>query len=302
MDNNLKISLTALCDRGYVREVNEDSCLICQTQLPREGVSLPVTAYRPLEPDGTFLVVADGMGGAAAGDVASQMTVSLIAQQLPSLQGEECAQDWVGSVRDTIARIDTILKQHPIDHPETTGMGTTLVLAWIHGDKAHIAWCGDSRCYLFRPGEGLRQVTNDHSYVQELIDKGQLSPDEALSHPESNVITRCLGDTDIPSQADTTTIDLQPNDLLLLCSDGLCGYCTDDEISRIVRSHYTDIGAMCQALFDAALATGGYDNITIALASLISADAQKPTLPRSSLFGRMKQMVSHCFHTLFCCP
>ena len=278
----MKISLTALCDRGYEREVNEDSCLVCQTQLPRDGASLPPTAYRPLEPDGTLLVVADGMGGAAAGDVASQMTVSLLAQQLPSLPSD---------LRDSIAHIDTILKQHPIDHPETTGMGTTLVLAWILGDKAHIAWCGDSRCYLFRPGEGLRRVTNDHSYVQELIDKGQLSPDEALSHPESNVITRCMGDTDTPSQADTTTIDLQPNDLLLLCSDGLCGYCTDDEISRIVRSHYTDIGAMCQALLDAAHATGGYDNITIALASLISDDAKKPTLPATSFFGRIKQML-----------
>ena len=289
MDNNLKIALTALCDRGREREVNEDSCLVCQDVsqidrsviLPRDGERMPSAAYHPLGPDGSLLVVADGMGGAAAGDVASQLTVS----HLSSLVSDP------ESLSQVIAQIDTILKEHAIEHPETTGMGTTLVLAWVVGSKAHIAWVGDSRCYLFRPEEGLRRVTNDHSYVQELIDSGQLSPDEALSHPESNIITRCLGDTDIPSHADTTTVDLQPNDLLLLCSDGLCGYCTDDEISRIIRNNYTDISGMSQKLLDAALATGGYDNITIALASLIPASAKKPVLPSHSFFDWFRRLL-----------
>lgn len=285
----MRMSLTALCDKGLEREVNEDSCLVCQDVsqkehsviLPRDGDRLPSAAYHPLGTDGALLVVADGMGGAAAGDIASQLTVS----HLLSLVSDPA------SLPQVIAQIDGILKEHAIEHPETTGMGTTLVLAWLMGNKAHIAWVGDSRCYLFRPEEGLRRVTNDHSYIQELIDKGQLSPDEALSHPKSNIITRCLGDTDIPSQADATTVDLQPNDLLLLCSDGLCGYCTDDEISRIIRNNYTDISSMSHKLLDAALATGGYDNITIALASVISDDAQKPVLPSRTFFDRFRRLL-----------
>ena len=170
------------------------------------------------------------------------------------------------------------------------GMGTTIVISWIWDNKAFVAWCGDSRCYRYRPTEGLRCLSHDHSYVQELVDAGSITATEAFHHPDSNLITRGLGDFDLKDIADIVVTDLQPNDLLILCSDGLCGYCTDDEIASVLHEKFVDIDAICEELLNLSLAAGGYDNIAIVIASVIDDNANMPV---TSLVQRVVNKLLH---------
>jgi len=286
----MNITLTAITDRGLEREINEDSFTLC----PHVGQSEWFTPDNPAPPDlhsnatdGALVVVADGMGGAAAGDVASQKTVEIITRLFTdNASSINSAAQRETFLTEAIATIDEELKQHAIDHFETAGMGTTVVMVWMDVASATVAWCGDSRCYFYRPDEILRRVSHDHSYVQQLVDSGLIKPDEAITHPESNIITRCLGDTDTAAQPDTTSLHLQEGDLLLLCSDGLCGYVTDKAIESIVQSHYPDINAIRNALLQAAIDTGGYDNITIALALVGEGVPQRHPSFFNRLFNR----------------
>jgi len=143
-------------------------------------------------------------------------------------------------------------------------MGTTLVMAWLMDRKAYICWCGDSRCYVFNPAVGLTRLTKDHSLVQQLVDKGELAPEEAHKHPMSNIITQCLGNTATRISPDTRVYQMAHNDVLLLCTDGLCGLCTDDEIMQVMAAN-DDIVAMKSQLIEQALKAGGYDNVTVAI-------------------------------------
>ena len=165
-----------------------------------------------------------------------------------------------------------------IEIPDTSGMGTTLVLCWIIGGKAYVAWCGDSRCYIYNPKNGLTQITKDHSYVQEMVDKGELRAEDAFMHPDGNIITKGLGDFDVDESSvpDIITIRVKSNDLLLLCSDGLCGFCKKAEIENVLDQNYTEIHRCGDELLQIALDAGGYDNITIALASVIADNEIQP--------------------------
>jgi serine/threonine protein phosphatase PrpC len=147
-------------------------------------------------------------------------------------------------------------------------MGTTIVMAWILGDKAYVCWCGDSRCYVLNKQHGLIQLSKDHSYVQELVDKGELSPELMHDHPLSNVITRCLGDVDNRANPETRIYQLHNGDIIMLCSDGLCGICHDDEILDTMIKFHEDPMECKNELISAALSAGGYDNVTIALANI----------------------------------
>ena len=280
------IALTAVTDRGLEREVNEDAFALCPDLQKSEWLidrQSPLSAQVTPSEAGTLIAIADGMGGAAAGDVASQKAVESLSRQFQSSASPIQPAEREAFLKASIATIDEELKQHAIDHFETAGMGTTIVVAWMNAETVTLAWCGDSRCYLYRPSDGLSRLTHDHSYVQQLVDQGELHPDEAITHPDSNVITRCLGDTDTATHPDTTSLALEEGDMLLLCTDGLCGYINDKAIGDIVQRHYPDTEATREALLRAALAAGGYDNITIALALLSNSVNQR----QPSFLGRL---------------
>lgn len=248
-----------LSDVGQVRQINEDSLLTLEVGRVHRSIGTPLGLY----------VVADGMGGHSAGDVASGLAVNTVAQHavdtlLPSeLDEQDHAFDVHAWLREAAALANkTVHEQRQL---AGTNMGTTLVMAFIIAGRAHLANIGDSRAYLINQA-GLRQLTVDHSLVQRLIDTKQLTVEEARTHPQRNVIYKNLGDR-ATVEPDITQVDLQPGDQLLLCTDGLCGYVEDRAILDIIRSAASPQAA-CRQLIDAANANGGPDNITAIIVQL----------------------------------
>ena len=230
-----------------------------------------------LSDKGALLVVCDGMGGMNAGEVASAIAVATIkewfaAERLTDkiLESSTTIQRYIV---DAIQAADAAIKNDGKDNPEHEGMGSTIVLAWLLGQKVYIGWCGDSRAYRFNSKLGLVRLSHDHSYVQELVDAGKLTEDLAFDHPNNNIITRSLGDTRGKAQPDTKVYDLCNEDIILLCSDGLCGCLRDREIEDVIKQHQTSMQECRDALWDADEAAGWHDNVTIALAQVISGGA-----------------------------
>lgn len=272
----MKICLKALTHVGKVRANNEDTFLVCPDLETFDWT--PTSGYIPLGKSGSLVIVADGMGGAKAGEVASSLAVDTIRRfvaehplPLDGTDAEKC--DYLAS---SVSQAASVLMERVESDPETIGMGTTVVLLWLVGGKAHFAWCGDSRGYVFHPDRGLRPLTKDHSYVQELVDQGKIRPEEAFGHPEGNLITKGLGDIDADATADCLTVDVTEGDVFLLCSDGLCGYCRDALIEDILYARLGDMDSCRDALLEAALQAGGEDNITIALLATLPDKVSKP--------------------------
>lgn len=283
----MKVSLVSQSHEGYVRKNNEDMVAVCpdlQTLSWTDSES-----FLPLGPAGALAIVADGMGGANAGEVASNIAVARFKEDfskkvlpLDSTDEEKCA-----FLRETIASANKDINDRVENDPDTIGMGTTLVVLWLQNEKAHIAWCGDCRCYWFSQTSGLKPLTKDHSYVQSLVDKGELKPEQVFGHPDSNLITRGIGDLDTDSTADSLTVQVLENGIFLLCSDGLCGYCNDNTIENIIRKNKNNCYVCKQKLLDAALEAGGYDNISLVL---LSAIIESNSLKSSRLFNKIKQL------------
>lgn len=267
---NVNIQVAASTDVGLVRQNNEDNFIICPDLSNPNWEQQESNGSIALGEYGTLLVVADGMGGANAGEVASAIAIDTVRQ----LFVEDAIKESVKSdasickfLRDVVQTADKNILQHSKNDSNTRGMGTTIVMAWILGTKAYVAWCGDSRCYLFNQKVGYSRLSNDHSYVQELVDKGELEPEMAFDHPYSNIITRCLGDTQSQAEPDVRIQQLKDGDIIMLCSDGLCGYCRDEQISEVVMGS-EDMQECRNKLISAALAAGGYDNVTVACAKV----------------------------------
>ena len=274
----MRIKLTALSDVGKLRTNNEDAFAICPNLSISNWEQEKMEVYLPIESDGSLLIVADGMGGPDAGEVASHVAIELIkssftAHIISSYTNEDEREDFLKKV---IADANTAICNSVIDKPEAMGMGTTIVLCWIFNDVAHIAWCGDSRCYVYNPKNGLKPLTKDHSYVQELVDRGEITVKQAFTHPENHVITKGLGDLDVSAEPDIITYPVVPNDLFILCSDGLCGLCRDKSMERVLDQYYKDVDQCKKELLNLALDAGGDDNICIALASVIEDNKECP--------------------------
>lgn len=277
----MKIKIAAITDTGKERTNNEDAFIICPDLSKQVWTLNETPTYIQLNEYGAILVVADGMGGTNAGEVASSIAVESIRESfsrdnIELVISNNTIEDFL---RNCIIEADELINKRISNDPETAGMGTTIVVCWIFKSTAHIAWCGDSRCYVYNAFNGLKQLSKDHSLVQELIDNGEITEKEAFTHPDNNVITRGLGDVNTYSQPDITSYPINPNDIILLCSDGLCGYNTNKEIEHILNTNSTDIINCRQELLKLALDTGGYDNICIALASLISNQQSVPQVP-----------------------
>ena len=277
-----KIKIVATTDVGKERLNNEDAFIFCPDISKQDWTGHEATSYIPLSENGAVMVIADGMGGANAGEVAAAIATNTIKdfftnENVAHLRADN--KSIPAFLTSCIEKVDKAIIQKTYDNPDTLGMGTTIVVCWVLGQKAYIAWCGDSRCYLYHPQNGLKQLTKDHSLVQEMIDKGEITEQEAFTHPDSSIITRSLGDTNSLTTPDVVDYDIKPGDTILLCSDGLCGYCTDRQIEAVCARYFSDVTQCCDELLKCALDTGGYDNICIVLASFIADDQVAPTLP-----------------------
>jgi len=221
-----------------------------------------------------LFVVADGMGGHAGGDVASAIAVKRIAE---TDQSYPSAADAEFALRKALLAANTLLAETVFEHGELTGMGTTVSGILRVGDKVALAHIGDSRVYLFRDGE-LRQITNDHTFVQRLVDSGRITPEEAAVHPRRSVLMRVLGDVDAAPEVDTAIFDTQPGDRWLLCSDGLSSYVSDDKMSAIL-STVPFAHTAAERLVKESLDAGAPDNVTVVLVDVDDTDDSSSNPP-----------------------
>lgn len=310
-----KIRLAAGTDVGLIRKNNEDNFVVNGNLKENDWIIPKSSEQISLGKFGCLLVVADGMGGTNAGEVASSIAIETIQEKFSSEELEKLLGDKIDTLSedvirkfmsDTIKAADlNIINRSKLDS-STQGMGTTVVMLWLLNEMAYVSWCGDSRCYLFNAEYGISRLSKDHSYVQELVDDGKLDPENAFDHPYSNIITRCLGDQENRAIPDFRSCQLSNDDVFLLCSDGLCGLCRDEEIMQIMTEHKDSVTACKNALIDAALSAGGYDNVTVALCQIEtekmpeSADLSHTVLPRKKkhtenfFFGLLLLLVGLC--------
>ena len=215
-----------------------------------------------------LFAVADGMGGAQAGEVASGLAAAVLNEAAP---GEGVVERGEERVASLIQEANRRVFQRSSEDESTSGMGTTMTVALVDGDTIAFGHVGDSRAYRVRGGE-LEQLTDDHSLVGELVRSGRLSDEEAESHPQRSVITRALG-TEPEVDVDTFTVEAKPDDLYLLCSDGLTDMVSPRQLQPLLVEHAGDLEAAARALVDAANAGGGEDNITVVLFQIAAAAA-----------------------------
>jgi PPM family protein phosphatase len=249
----MKVLCEARSDVGRKRRGNEDSLF--------------------LNPDQHLYVVADGMGGHAAGEVASRVAVDAI-NEFVTLTGGNEEITWPFGLDETISydgnRLKTAIRyanrkvlEATKEKSEYEGMATTVAAVLVDGDSANLGHVGDSRIYLMRNGT-ISQLTTDHSWVNEQIVGGMISPEQARSHPLRNVVTRALGGkSDL--QVEMQVHKIEPGDVLLLCSDGLTTMMPDEEIARVVSEANGDVETAARELVAAANAKGGEDNITVVM-------------------------------------
>ncbi|HET7856392.1 MAG TPA: Stp1/IreP family PP2C-type Ser/Thr phosphatase [Gaiellaceae bacterium] len=234
---------TALSHPGRKRRRNEDAW-VCQP---------PIFA------------VADGMGGARGGEIASRLAAAALRENDTAASGEE-------RVIELIQEANRRVYERSSEDSDASGMGTTITVALVEDGGVTIGHVGDSRAYLIRE-RTLEQLTDDHSLVAELVRSGRLSPEEAETHPQRSVITRALG-TDPDVDVDTLSVDAQPGDLFLICSDGLTSMVGDDTILDIVERNHTDLQAAAKELVNTANKSGGEDNITVVFFEIAEEGAQ----------------------------
>jgi protein phosphatase len=211
-----------------------------------------------------LFAVADGMGGAQAGEVASKLAAAALEDTDPGgLSGSE-------RVTSLIQEANRRVYERSNADPSASGMGTTMTVALVEGSIVTFGHVGDSRAYLLRDGS-LEQLTEDHSLVNELLKSGKLSPEEAETHPQRSVITRAVG-TDPDVDVESFTVDAHEGDVFLICSDGLTDMVADEEIFGVLDRHHDDLDRATKALVSAANRGGGVDNITV-VAFVIAADS-----------------------------
>lgn len=286
----MNIKISAITDTGTERTNNEDSVIVCSSLENQLWEESEEKKYVPLGKYGVLLVVADGMGGASAGEVASSIAINTIKDFFTKerLSSEPITEDLAHKfLKESIKISNEAIIDHVITDLDSIGLGTTIVITWIIADKAYIAWCGDSRCYSYNQDCGIKRLTKDHSYVQELIDKGEISEKQAFYHPDCNIITKCLGDVDALSEPDCTSYSIKDGDILLSCTDGLCGYCDDKSIENVLLNNFEDLPLCRDNLLNLALKAGGHDNITIALCATLPDNQENPLVSISTKIKRV---------------
>lgn len=239
--------IVAKTDKGNVRDSNQDAYAVGEFS---DGV--------------VWSVVCDGMGGAAGGNIASALAVKVISDKINASYRDQMRDPSIKNMLDsalTAANIEVY--DFAEAQPELRGMGTTVVCAIVRDNQAYIAHAGDSRAYVINNGN-IKQITTDHSMVQDLLSSGRITAEEAEHHPNKNIITRAVG-VDKSIKIDFEQIDLNDNDTLMLCTDGLSNYVSNEEITELMSDgkHY----AFADRLVQKANSNGGGDNITVVIIS-----------------------------------
>jgi PPM family protein phosphatase len=273
----IRVKLFARTDVGQIREHNEDNFLVADLTKRARGL-LEGNRQATLGRHGSLFAVCDGMGGAAAGEIASQLAVDILYERMIDglsddhpLQRDELARRLVRAIEAAGLRI---FQEAKLDRSRR-GMGTTVTAAALVDDHLFFAQVGDSRGYLLREGN-LVQLTRDQSLVNQLIEAGQLTEEEAETFEHNNIILQALGTADTV-QVDLTFCELRKGDVVMLCSDGLSGMVRFDEIREVLRTTPEPIDA-CKQLTERANQAGGHDNITVIVAQF-DGDGLKPLTP-----------------------
>lgn len=246
------IKAFCITDVGQNRSMNQDFVFASESSVG----NLP-----------NLFVVADGMGGHRAGDTASRYTVETILESIRSSK----EKNPIKIIRSAIEEANRIVLKKASENESLAGMGTTVVVATIIGHYIYVANVGDSRLYLIR--DDIRQITKDHSLVEEMVRSGKLNREEAKHHPNKNVITRAVG-VEKEVMIDFFDLRLRKGDMVLLCSDGLSNMLEDEEIRQIVKSG-GDVEERARKLITAANQNGGKDNISVVLVEPLSSEVKK---------------------------
>jgi len=260
-----RIRVFGKTDLGRVREHNEDRFLVADLSR-RQASLLPNVREHEVGEHGSLLVVADGMGGAAAGEIASEMaTDTIYAHMLKEWRAEPAptAQRFAYRLREAVEAANSHIHSYATAHPEMRGMGTTTTAVGVLGDHVFLTQVGDSRAYLIRDGIAY-QLTKDQSLMQRLVEAGELTEEEAAQSERRNIILQALG-PDPKVKVDLTHQELRQGDVLVLCSDGLTGPVKKEEIGAIAGRE-RDLQAACDRLIALANERGGPDNITVIIA------------------------------------
>jgi len=264
-NKSIRVEVFAKTDLGRTRDHNEDRFLVAD--LTRKTASLqPDVRQHTIGPRGTLLVVADGMGGAAAGELASEMAANTIYEHLVktwNAEHEVTPQRFAYRLKEAVEVANASIHAHAKAHPEVRGMGTTTTAAGLLNDHLYLTQVGDSRAYLIR-GREAHQITKDQSLMQRLVEAGELTEEEAAQSERRNIILQALG-PDAKVKVDLTYQEVRRGDVLVLCSDGLSGQVKKDEIAKIVLES-RDLSAACDKLVALANERGGPDNITVVVA------------------------------------
>ncbi len=272
----IRVEVFAKTDRGRTREHNEDHFLVADLGAPNATLPPPAAARtQDVGARGSLLVVADGMGGAAAGELASQMATDAIFRHLVRTWRSEpdaAPQRFAYRLKEAVEAANQELHAYASAHPDVRGMGTTATAVGLLNDCCFLTQVGDSRAYLVRNGRAV-QLTKDQSLMQRLIDAGELTEEEAARNERRNIILQALG-PDPSITVDLTYQELRRGDVLVLCSDGLSGQVASDEIAAVL-ARAPSLEAAGDELITLANERGGPDNITVVLAR-VSGDGLRP--------------------------
>ena len=264
--SRILVSVFAKTDVGKTRDHNEDTFLVADLTNRRASLQPDVREHE-VGNKGSLFMVADGMGGAAAGEVASEMATAAIYEHLTNtwiVESETTPRQFAYRLREAVERANTKIHAYAREHPDLKGMGTTTTAVGLLGDTIYLTQVGDSRAYLVRDGDAI-QLTKDQSLMQRLVDAGELTEEEAERSERRNIILQALG-PDAKVRVDLTHQPVRRGDVLVLCSDGLSGQVRKDEIAQVVSRNDRDLVDMCGELIDLANERGGPDNITVLVA------------------------------------
>ena len=285
---------------GAVRGGNEDNFYVDDNLCDEYPSHCESDVEKELCDYGLIMAVADGMGGMNAGEVASEIAVETVRDYFsPGRINAENSADHQSRkqyLERLIVEADDRIKQDAVNNPDHAGMGSTIILAWIVGNEMTLSWCGDSRAYRFNPATGIELISEDHSYVQELVKKGILTYDQTFEHPQGNIVTRSLGDESRRAQPETRFFNIYDEDIILLCSDGLSGVLRDkktldenghfypgDNLEDLIRNNHDSLVNCRQVLWKAAEAADWYDNVTAILCEIKSGAGSIPAAPQNAV-------------------
>ena len=292
MSTSIKFRLAAYTDpagkwnENAPKKGNEDDLFVDANLNNETQGQFVADQIETLSEAGCLMVVADGMGGMNAGEVASAIAIETVKA---AFNREQLTEEVLSSpqsrakyLEKVIIDSDAAIKKRSRNDKDCEGMGSTLILAWLYDNQVTVSWCGDSRAYLYRESDGIKQISKDHSYVQSLVDEGKITIEEAFDHPYGNIVTRSLGDPEKKAEPESITVPVAKGDIILVCSDGLSGVLRDRKsfdreghilpgfnLEDIIRENRETLKSCREALWNAAESSEWYDNVTAILCEIV---------------------------------